>query len=349
MEKIKLGEKLIGKNERTFIVAEMSANHLHDFNRAVEIVKKAKESGADAIKVQTYTPDSITIDCDNDYFKINQGTIWDGETLYNLYKKAYMPWEWQSKLKEISEDLGMIFFSSPFDFKSVDFLEEIGVEVYKIASFEITDIPLVRYIASKKKPIFISTGIAKLADIELAINECKKAGNQDIVLLKCTSEYPAKIEDANIRTILNMKETFNVVTGLSDHTMGNNVALAAVSLGASVIEKHFTLNRADGGPDSKFSMEPHEFKKMVEDIREIELALGKVSYELTEKQIKSREHGRSLFIVKDIQKDEIFTAENVKSIRPGYGLESKYIDKILGEKSRFDLKKGTPLEWKHIK
>ncbi|MCJ8172289.1 pseudaminic acid synthase [Clostridium botulinum] len=346
---IKIGNKKIGEGEKTFIIAEMSANHLQSFERAVEIIKKAKESGADAIKLQTYTPDTITIDCDNEYFQIKQGTIWDGTTLYKLYEKAYTPWEWQPKLKKIAEDLGLICFSSPFDKTSVDFLEDMNVEAYKIASFEITDIPFIEYIASKGKPIIMSTGIATLGDIEKAIEACHRMGNYEIALLKCTSTYPSPLEDINLKTIPNMKETFKTVVGLSDHTLGHSVALGAVALGAKIVEKHFTLKREDGGPDAQFSMEPEEFKAMVQGIREVEKALGNVTYELTEKQRNSREHSRSLFVVKDIKKGEVFTEENVRSIRPGFGLKTKYISKILGKKARYDINKGNPLFMNYIK
>lgn len=338
----------IGTGEKTFIIAEMSGNHNHDFNRAVEIIKKAKWAGADAIKVQTYTPDTITIDCDNEYFQINQGTIWDGTTLYKVYETAYTPWEWQKELKKIAEDEGLIFFSSPFDNSAVDFLEEIDVLAYKVASFEINDIPFIEYIASKGKPVIISTGIARMGDIQDAIEACKRVGNNDIALLKCTSAYPSPLEDINLKTIPNMKETFKTVVGLSDHTMGHTVALGGVALGAKIIEKHLTLRRADGGADSKFSMEPEEFKMMVDEIRNMEKALGKVTYDLTEKQVNSREHSRSLFVVKDVKEGEIFTSENVRSIRPGFGLETKYIKDILGEKANKNIKKGTPMNWKII-
>lgn len=346
---ITINNKKIGGENPTFIIAEMSANHLQDYDRAVEIIKKAKWAGADAIKLQTYTPDTITLDCDNEYFQIKQGTIWDGTTLHKLYQKAYTPWEWQPKLKKIAEGMALICFSSPFDNTSVDFLEKMNVPAYKIASFEITDIPFIEYIASKGKPVIMSTGIATLSDIEEAVNACRRMGNNQIALLKCTSSYPAPVEDANLRTIPNIAETFNVVAGLSDHTLGNSVSIASVALGAKIIEKHFVLKRSDGGADAKFSMEPHEFKQMVEDIRNVEKALGSVNYNLTEKQIKSREHSRSLFVVKDIKKGDIFTEENVKSIRPGFGLPTKYINDIIGRTCEENLRKGTPLKWEHIK
>lgn len=330
---------------KVFIIAELSANHNQDFDIAIKTIKAAKESGANAIKLQTYTADTITIDSDREYFQIKQGTIWDGDTLHKLYQKAYTPWEWQPKLKEYAEELGLICFSSPFDKTAVDFLEEMKVPAYKIASFEITDIPLIEYTASKGKPVIISTGIATLSDIEEAVNACRRVGNNDIALLKCTSSYPAPIEDANLLTIPHLKETFNVVPGLSDHTMGHSVAIAAVALGAKIIEKHFILDRKIGGPDSSFSMEPAEFKQMVNAIRDVEKALGKINYELTPKVEKSRVFARSLFIVKDVKEGEEITEENVRSIRPGYGLHPKYYKEILGKKFRKNFEKGTPLGW----
>ena len=342
---IQIAEREISENHPVFIIAELSANHLQDYDRAVEIIRKAKWAGADAIKLQTYTPDTITIDCDNEYFQIKQGTIWDGTTLYKLYEEAYTPWEWQPKLKKIAEEEGLICFSSPFDNTAVDFLEEMDVPAYKIASFEITDIPFIEYIASKGKPIIMSTGIATLADIEEALAACKRMGNNQVALLKCTSAYPSPMEDINLKVIPNMKDTFNTIVGLSDHTLGHTVALGAVALGAKIVEKHFTLDREDGGPDAEFSMEPDEFKEMVDRIRDLEKALGQVTYELTEKQRNSREHSRSLFVVKDVKKGEVFTEKNVRSIRPGFGLETKYIGDVLGKKARYDVEKGMPLEW----
>lgn len=348
-KEIKIGNKIIGENSPAFIIAEMSANHLQKIDKAVEIIKAAKEAGADAIKIQTYTPDTITIDCDNEYFQITQGTIWDGTTLYKLYEEAYTPWDWQPKLKKIAEDEGMIFFSSPFDNTAVDFLEKMDVPAYKVASFEITDIPFIEYVASKGKPVIMSTGIATLSDIEEAVNACKRMGNNQIILLKCTSAYPSLVEEVNLKTMPNIADTFDVITGLSDHTLGSAVSIAAVAIGAKIIEKHFILNRDEKGPDADFSMEPKEFKNMVDDIRNVEKALGKVTYELTEKQKKSKEHSRSLFVVKDIKAGEIFTEVNVRSIRPGFGMKTKYIKDILGKTVKMDLKKGTPMEWKFIK
>ena len=341
--------KEIGGNNPVFIIAELSANHLQKFDNAVKLIKAAKEAGADAIKLQTYTPDTITIDCDNEYFQIKQGTLWDGQTLYELYKKAYTPWEWQPKLKKIAEEEGLVFFSSVFDKSSVDFLEKINVPAYKIASFEITDIPLIEYAASKGKPVIISTGIATLSDIEEAVNACKRMGNNQIALLKCVSAYPTPLEDVNLRTIPNLADTFKTVVGLSDHSLSISVPIASVALGACIIEKHLTLDRKLGGPDAAFSLEPDEFKAMVKSVREVEKALGKVSYELTEKIKKSREFSRSLFVVKDIKAGEIFTEENVRSIRPGYGLPPKYLKEILGKQTTQDIKKGTPLKWGIVK
>ena len=341
--------KEIGVNNPVFIIAEMSANHLQKFDNAVKLIKAAKEAGADAIKFQTYTPDTITIDCDNEYFQIKQGTLWDGQTLYELYKKAYTPWEWQPKLKEIAESEGLICFSSVFDKTSVDFLEKIDVPAYKIASFEITDIPLIEYVASKGKPIIISTGIATLSDIEEAINACKRMGNEQIALLKCVSAYPTPLEDVNLRTIPNLADTFKTVVGLSDHTLGISVPIASVALGACIIEKHLTLDRKLGGPDAAFSLEPEEFKAMVKSAREVEKALGEISYDLTEKMKKSREFSRSLFVVKDMKAGEIFTEENIRSIRPGYGLPPKYLKDVLGKKASQDIKKGIALSWELIK
>ena len=347
-KEIQIGKHLMNDSSPTFIVAEMSANHLMDFDRAVAIMKAAKEAGADAIKIQTYTADTITLDCDEPCFQITQGTIWDGTTLHKLYQTAYTPWEWQPKLKEIAEEIGLEFFSSPFDFSSVDFLEELDVPVYKIASFEITDIPLIRKIAKLGKPMIFATGVARLADIELALQTCKEEGNEQIILLKCTSSYPAPYEDINLKTMVSMGETFECMIGLSDHSMGHAVADAAVAMGAKIVEKHFTLSREDGGPDAAFSMEPDEFKTMVDDIRKIEKALGKVTYELTQKQTREREHTRSLFVAQDMKAGEVFTAENLKSVRPGCGLHTMYYEELLGKRIKADAKLGTPMSWELV-
>ncbi|WP_032496677.1 pseudaminic acid synthase [Hydrogenivirga sp. 128-5-R1-1] len=330
---------------KIFIVAELSANHAQDLNLAKETIYAMREAGADAVKVQTYRPDTVTIDSDKDYFLIKQGTLWDGQSFYKLYENAYMPWEWHHELKELAEKLGLVFFSTPFDKSAVDFLEDLNVPIYKIASFEITDIPLIEYVASKGKPVIISTGIATLSDIEEAVNACRRMGNDQIVLLKCVSAYPAPLEDVNLRTIPNMAETFGCPVGLSDHTLGISVPIAAVALGAKVIEKHFILSKDIDSPDREFSLTPEEFKEMVQAIRDVEKALGKVSYELTEKMKRGREFARSLFVVKDVKKGEVFTEENVRSIRPGYGLHPKHLKDILGRRARKDIEKGTPLSW----
>ncbi|MDO5848689.1 MAG: pseudaminic acid synthase [Methanobrevibacter sp.] len=338
----------IGEGNPVFIIAELSANHLNDFNIAADTIRAMADAGADAVKFQTYTPDTITIDCDNEYFQIRQGTIWDGQVLYNLYEDAFMPWEWQEELKNIAENLGLIVFSSPFDKTSVDFMEDMGMGAYKIASFEITDIPLIEYVASKGKPIIISTGIASREDIELAIKTCRDAGNDQIAILKCTSSYPAPFEDMNLNTIPAIMDEFGVEVGLSDHTLGSEVAIASVALGAEIIEKHFILDRNMGGPDAEFSMEPEEFKEMVDSIRNIEKALGKVSFELTEKAKINREFSRSLFAVEDIKKGETVTEKNVRSIRPGFGLHPKYLNEILGKEVNEDIKRGTPFKLEFI-
>lgn len=334
--------------KKVMIVAELSANHNQDFTIAVDTIRAAANAGVDAIKLQTYTPDTITLNCDNNYFKINHGTMWDGQTLYDLYKKAYTPWHWQPKLKEIAEEHGLIFFSSPFDHTSVDFLGKIGTSAYKIASPEITDIPLIEHVASKQKPIIISTGIANIEDIELAIETCKMQGNHEIILLKCTSAYPTPLEQVNLKNINYLKKKFSVNIGLSDHTLGINVALGAVALGARMIEKHFILDRTLGGPDASFSLEPDQMKQLVEGIRELERSLGEEKYILCKEMDKIRELSRSLFIVQDISKGDRFTKANLRSIRPGYGLHPRYYKDILGKKSNSSIKKGTPLKWEFV-
>ena len=309
------------------------------------MVKAVKACGADAVKVQTYTADTLTIDSDKDYFKIRQGTIWDGATLYQLYQTAYTPWEWQPKLKQLAEELGLIFFSTPFDKSSVDFLENMNVPAYKIASFEIVDIPLIEYTASKGKPIIISTGIATEEEIRDAVDACKRGGNNQIALLKCTSEYPAQIEDANLKMIPLLASKFDVIAGLSDHTLSTTVPIAAAAMGARIIEKHFILDKKIGGPDSSFSLEPAGFKKMVDEIRQVEKALGHTGFELSDKIKKSRAFARSLFAVKDIAAGEIFTEDNIRSIRPSNGLSPKHLKEILGKKASVKIEKGTPLNW----
>lgn len=334
-----------GTDKGVFIVAELSANHGHKLQTAKDTIKAIKEAGADAVKLQTYTPDTITLDCDNEYFQIKQQTIWDGTTLYKLYQEAYTPWEWQQELFEYARELGLTVFSTPFDKTSVDFLEELENPIYKIASFEINDLPLLEYVASKGKPMIISTGIATIGEIKEAVDICRAAGNYDIILLKCTSAYPTPYEDINLLTIPNMRETFGVKVGLSDHSLGSTVALGAVALGAVLVEKHVILDRSIGGPDAAFSMEIAEFKTMIQEIRNLEKALGTVNYDLTPQQRRSREHSRSLFVVKGMKKGETFTEENLKSIRPAFGLPTKYFKDIIGKKARKDIARGTPLDW----
>lgn len=346
---INIDDKIVGEGEPVFIVAELSGNHLQNFNLAVKTIRAMKKSGADAVKLQTYTPDTLTIDSDNEYFQIKQGTLWDGKTLYKLYQEAYTPWDWQPKLKKIAEDLGLICFSTPFDVTAVDFLEDMDVQVYKIASFEITDIPLIEYTASKGKPMIISTGIATFDDIRDAVEACRRKGNDQIALLKCTSAYPAPPEETNLRTIPDMAETFKTIVGLSDHTLGISVPIASVALGAKIIEKHFILDRKLSGPDAAFSLEPNEFKEMVKSIREVEKAIGDVTYDLSDNVKKNRIFSRSLFVVNDIKEGEVFTDQNIKSIRPGFGLHPKYLKDVLGKRASKDLKKGTPLRWEYVK
>lgn len=347
-KEFKIGQKSISESSPAFIVAEISANHNQDYQRAVEIIHAAKEAGADAVKLQTYTADTITIDCDDDCFQINEGTIWDGTTLYQLYQEAYTPWEWQPKLMEEANRLGLECFSSPFDFTSVDFLEEMKVPAYKIASYEINDIPLIRKIAKLHKPMIFATGIAYPEDISRALSVCKEEGNEDVILLKCVSSYPTPYEAVNLRVIPTLAKTYDCLTGISDHTMGSIVSAGAIPLGAKMVEKHLTLRRADGGPDSAFSMEPEEFKKMVNEIRILEKALGSSEYVLTDTQKLEHEGSRSLFVVKDIQPGEVLTPDNIRSIRPGNGLHTMYYEEILGKKAKGFLKKGTPLAWELI-
>lgn len=322
------------------IIAEMSANHNGDKSIAIETVRAAKRAGADAIKLQTYTADTITLDCNNEDFLIKQDTLWDGQTLYNLYQQAYTPWEWHPEIFDEAKRLGLLCFSTPFDKTAVDFLETLDNPIYKIASFEITDIPLIEYAASKMKPMVISTGIAQIEDIELAIEACRRVGNNDITLLKCTSSYPAPIEEANLCMIKDMAERFGVKTGLSDHTIGSIAPIVAITQGATMIEKHFILDRAIGGPDASFSMNEVEFTQMVKDIRAAESSLGNVSYQLTQKQQANRHFARSLYVAKNIQAGEIITEENVRSVRPSMGLHPKYMPTILGQKTKCDLTVG---------
>jgi pseudaminic acid synthase len=332
----------INDNSKVFIIAELSANHNGNIETAIETIKAAKRAGADCIKLQTYTADTLTIDSDKDDFIIKD-TIWSGRKLYDLYKEAYTPWDWHEKLFRVAKDEGLVCFSSPFDNSAVDFLEDLNTPAYKIASFEITDIPLIEYVASKGKPVIISTGIADLNDIELAVNACKKMNNYNIALLKCTSSYPAPINEANMIIIKDIAKRFQVISGLSDHTMGSTVPIVATVFGAKIIEKHFILDRSIGGPDASFSMNEQEFKVMVSSIREAESAIGFVNYELTSKQLKGKEFSRSLYAVQDINIGEKFSNKNIQSIRPGFGLHPKYLPFLINKTSPIALKKGDRL------
>lgn len=336
---MRIGSYEINQKTAVFIIAELSANHNGSLETALETIKAAKRAGADAIKLQTYTADTITIDSKKDDFKI-KGTVWEDRYLYDLYKEAYTPWEWHAKIFETAEKEGLICFSSPFDASAVDFLERLNVPAYKIASFEITDIPLIEYVASKGKPVIISTGIATNEDIELALDACHRMGNSDIALLKCTSSYPAPIEEANMIMVKDLAHRYDVISGLSDHTMGSTVPIVATCFGAKIIEKHFIIDRSIGGPDASFSMNEQEFTDMVKAVREAEKAIGVVDYTLTEKQQRGRDFCRSLYVVNDIKEGEIITTENVRSIRPGFGLHPKYFKEILGKEVNSNLEKG---------
>lgn len=334
----------LGKG-KTMIIAELSANHGGSIDLAIKTIKAAKEAGADAVKLQTYRADTITIKSNRREFVISNGSIWDGLTFYDLYEKSYTPWQWHEILKKEAEKLGLILFSSPFDNSAVDFLESINMPAYKIASFEITDVNLIEYVAKKQKPVIISTGIAEKEDIEKAINACYKAGNKDVVLLKCTSSYPAPIDEANLKAITYLKDVFNVPVGLSDHTMDNNVAVAAVALGAVIIEKHFILDKSIDSADSSFSMTPVEFKSMVQSIRTVESALGEANLTLTKSQIKGKAYARSLYAVSDIKKGSIINENDIKSIRPSNGLHPEFFKNIIGKIAKRDISKGEPLSF----
>lgn len=339
------GKKVIGLGHPVFIIAEMSGNHNQDINRAYKIIDAAAAAGADAVKMQTYTPDTITIDCDNEYFQVKVNDAWKGQTLHSLYQKAYTPWEWQPKLKEYGESKDLVVFSTPFDNTAVDFLEEINTVLYKVASFEVVDIPLLKKIGKTKKPVIMSRGMASLEEIDLAVKTLKKNGAPQVAVLHCVSSYPALPEEMNLATIPDLTEKFGVVSGLSDHTINSEIAVAAVALGACVIEKHLTLARTDGGPDAAFSLEPEELKNLVESIRITEKAIGAPHYGPGKKEIENVNFRKSLFIVKDVEKGEVFTEKNVRSIRPGYGLKPKYYDEVIGKKAARNMKKGTALSW----
>ncbi len=344
---MRIDNYIIDKQSPVFIIAELSANHNGSLETAIKTVRAAKRAGADCIKLQTYTADTLTIDSDKDDFQI-KGTIWEGKNYYQLYQEAYTPWEWHAEIMQVANEEGLICFSSPFDPTSVDFLEKLNVPAYKIASFEVTDIPLIEYVASKGKPVIISTGIATIEDIELALDACHRMGNHDIALLKCTSSYPAPVEEANMVMVKDLADRFNVISGLSDHTMGSTVPVVATCFGAKIIEKHFILDRSIGGPDASFSMDEKEFTEMVKAVREAEKAIGVVDYTLTEKQKQGRDFSRSLYVVEDIKAGEVITSKNVRSIRPGFGIHPKYLKEILGREVKMDLEKGIALEFKYL-
>ena len=335
-------------NDKVFIVAELSANHNGLIDTAINTIIAAAKSGADAVKLQTYTPDSMTINSKKNDFIINNGSIWDGENFYELYQKAYTPWDWHEKLFEIAREEGLTCFSTPFDISAVDFLEELGNPIYKIASFEINDIPLIDYIASKDKPIILSTGIAEKSDIELALKTIRNRNSNQIVLLKCTSSYPAPLDEANLLTLTDYTKSFGVIPGISDHTLGITAPVVATALGAKVIEKHLILDKSIGGPDSSFSLDQNEFSQMVKNVRDAEKSLGKIDYNLTEKQKKGKDFSRSLYIVEDVKKGEKITKDNIRSIRPGFGMHPKYFKDILGKRFINNFSKGTRLSFEKI-
>ena len=345
---MKIGSFNINESSEVFIIAELSANHNGSLELALKTIKAAKRAGANAIKLQTYTPDTITIDCNSEEFIIKSGSIWDGKTYYELYQEAYTPWEWHEKLFKIAHNEGLICFSSPFDHTAIDFLEQLNTPAYKIASFEITDIPLIEYAASKGKPIIISTGIAEIEDIQLALEACYRMGNKDVILLKCTSSYPAPIKDANLSMIQDIKKRFNVITGLSDHTLGITVPIAATALGAKVIEKHFILDKSTETPDSSFSLNEQEFSTMVKAVRDTTLAIGEINYKISERIRNSRRFARSLYVVKKIKAGEKISKKNVRSIRPGNGLHPKYYYDILGRTAKVNIEIGTPFSFEFI-
>ncbi len=348
MKQIRIKDRMIGEGYPAYIIAEMSANHSGSIERAKQIIREAKRCGADCVKIQTYTPDTITIDCDNQYFQIKKGT-WSGENLYQLYGKAYTPWEWQKELKEEADRVGIDFFSTPFDKTSVDFLEEIGMDFYKIASFELVDLPLIRYVAEKGKPMILSTGMAGLEEIKEAAETILATGNEQFAFLRCASAYPAISDEMNLATMLDMGDKFNVPVGLSDHSMGSLSAVAAVAMGASIIEKHFCLSREIENPDSSFSMEPEEFAQMVQDIRLAQKAKGIVKYGVTEQEKSNHIFRKSVFVTKDIKAGELFTEENVRVIRPGYGLHPREFENVLGKAALTDLERGTPMKAAYVK
>jgi pseudaminic acid synthase len=345
---VEINGRRVGQDAPAYIVAEMSANHGGSYSRAVKIVEEAKAAGANAIKLQTYTADTLTIKSDEDSFVIGQGSLWEGKQLYDLYREAYTPWEWHPKLKDVAKQLDIDLFSSPFDSTAVEFLEKMDVPCYKIASFEIVDIPLIRRVAKTGKPLILSTGLASREEIAEAVTEARTHGAKEIVLLKCTSAYPAPLEEMNLRAIAVLADTFDVPVGLSDHTLGFTIPVAAVALGACLIEKHFTLSRKEAGPDSSFSLEPAEFKAMVDAVRATEKALGQPDYSVGEKEMASRCFRRSLFVIQDMIAGEVFSENNVRSIRPGSGLLPRYFDIVLGSRATRGIRRGTPLSWELV-
>jgi pseudaminic acid synthase len=342
---ITIGRRTVGIGQPVYVVAEISANHHQNFDEAVKIIREAKEAGADAIKLQTYTPDTMTIASNRQEFRVAGGTIWDGRNLHELYAEAYTPWEWQPKLKRAANDLGLDLFSTPFDASAVEFLEEMEVPAHKVASFELVDIPLIQKIARTGKPLIMSTGMASVEEIEEAVRAARQAGATQIVLLKCTSAYPAPLEEMNLRSIPELSRHFDLPAGLSDHTMGIAVPVAAVALGACIIEKHITLSRSVSGPDSAFSLEPKEFKTMVDSVRIAEKALGKILFGPGAEESSMRAFRRSLFVVQAVKRGESFTSENVRAIRPGYGLHTRHLPEVLGRHAARDIERGTPLSW----
>jgi len=342
---IRIGQRLVGPGHPVYVIAEVSANHHQKFDEAVKIIHAAKAAGCDAVKLQTYTADTITIACDRDPFRVGGGTLWDGRLLHDLYAEAYTPWEWQPKLKQVANDLGLDLFSTPFDDTAVDFLEGMNVPAHKVASFELVDIPLIEKVAKTGKPLIMSTGMATVEEIEEAVQSAREAGATEIALLKCSSAYPASAEEMNLRAIPELTRRFSVPAGLSDHTMGIAVPVAAVALGACIIEKHITLSRSEPGPDSAFSLEPHEFRAMVDAVRIAEKALGQPQFGPSEREASSLKFRRSLFVVEDLRQGEAFTKKNVRSIRPADGLHPRHIDEVVGRRATCDIQRGTPLRW----
>lgn len=348
MNEITIGNRKLGKACPSFIIGELSGNHNGDYELAVKTVHAMHAAGVDCLKLQTAKPHSITIDSRRPDFLIKGGTLWDDKSLYELYSEVYTPWEWHEPLQKLAHSLGMAFFSSPFDHEAIEFLEEMNVPAYKIASFEITDIPLIEHAASKGKPMIMSTGIARETDIQEAVDACRRMGNEQIIILKCTSSYPTPLEEVNLNSIALLRDRFNVQVGLSDHTVGYVVPMGAVALGATLIEKHFILDRNIGGADAAFSMEPNEFAEMIRNVRDLEKAMGKATMELSAKSLKNRDFSRSLYVVTDILKGEVLSKENIRSIRPGHGMAPKHLPEIIGRKAKNNLEKGTPLSWELI-